>query len=110
MSIGTDIVKIERVKKLLEHPQFLDRCFTPKEREYLSQWQKDREVRVAGLYAAKEAISKVFGTGIGKLAWKDMEVLHDSKGQPEVRLYGYAKELLEKRGFTKVVLSISHER
>lgn len=108
MSIGVDIVKIERIRSLLEHPGFLERFFTAREREYLKE-RNNSPTRVAGMFAAKEAISKVLGTGIGRLALSDMEILHNDAGEPTVSFSESARKLLESRGLVGIELSISHE-
>ena len=111
MIIGTgiDIIEIERVERAASKQGFVNRVLTKIEKEY---WEsKGCAVQtLAGLFAAKEAVSKAFGTGIGPIELKDIEVLHSEEGAPYVLLRGAAAELLEKKAAANVFLSISHSR
>lgn len=105
--LGNDIVEIERIRQSVErHGQhFLDRLFTHKEQEYCLQY-KDSVPHFAGRFAAKEAIAKALGTGIGsELAWHDLEVLGNEHGKPLVHLSDAAKKRFHD---PKILLSISH--
>lgn len=105
--IGTDIIEVDRIKKsMLEFKQkFLERIFTENEIAYCNQ-NKEPERHFAGRFAAKEAIAKAFGSGIGKdIAWKEMEILKDPYGKPSVKL---SDELNKKYDHPKVLISISH--
>lgn len=110
MKSGVDIIKNLRIKLLLDKydEKFLDRLFTPKEKEYIIYRNKDFKT-IAGMFAAKEAVSKVVGTGIGKLAWKDIEVLHKKSGRPYVNLSDNLKEILYSLDLKEIDISISHE-
>lgn len=101
--IGTDIIKIERIKKACEREAFLRHVYTEKEKEICKS-----PAMLAGNFAVKEAVSKSFGTG---LAFKinEIEVLRDEKGKPFVNLYGKAKEMAVERGITSIFVSISDE-
>ena len=69
------------------------------------------ELHFAARFAAKEAISKAFGTGIGhELGWKDMEICRRASGEPFVVLHGKGAELAKQRGVTNVFVSLSHCR
>lgn len=87
IGIGTDIVQIQRIEKLLEkyNDMFLERTLTNQEIEkYYSLDKKLRLNFLAKRYAAKEAIAKAFGTGIGKeIGFQDINIQNDSKGKPE---------------------------
>lgn len=107
--IGVDIVKVSRIVEMLEHPRFLQKVFTDKEIEYIEKRNRNPET-VAGLYAAKEAISKVFGTGIGIMSFHDVEIRHDTKGQPFVLFQPNARQMLDDRKLANIELSISHEK
>jgi len=107
-SIGVDLIEIERIKKLLDRygDKFLKRIFTDVEIEYSSK-KKDKG-SFAARFAAKEAVFKSTGLGLGKgMTWRDVEVINDPKGKPEVRLYGKTAELLAQK---KVQLSLSHSK
>lgn len=107
--LGVDIVKIERVEKWKEHDGFLQRVFTPVELEYIKK-KHYRSETIAGLFAAKEAISKALGTGIGKISLKEIEIFHLESGKPEVRLSGNTARIFEEIGTKSVEISITHEK
>lgn len=102
--IGTDIVEISRIARLIENTGFLQKHFTTAENEYFLLKNKNPQ-SVAASFAAKEAFSKALGTGIRGFSLKDVEILHDELGKPYVNAYNGAGELL---GDGKVFLSLSH--
>lgn len=107
--IGNDIVEIERIRACFnEHGQrFLERIFTPKEQEYCLRY-KDAAIHIAGRFAAKEAIAKALGVGIGKtVSWQDIEVTNDATGKPSVVLSSRIKIVFSD---PHVLVSISHCR
>ncbi len=80
IGIGNDIVLIERFEN--KEPHFYEKIFTKSEIEYIEKKQY-RSNTVAGLYAAKEALLKALGTGIGRGFWlTDVEILHDEQNAP----------------------------
>jgi holo-[acyl-carrier protein] synthase len=109
---GIDIVEVARIADSIErHGQrFLERIFHPDEVAY-SQQHKIPAVHLAARFSAKEAISKAFGTGIGKsLGWKDMEVCRHPHGEPFVKLHDKGITLAQERGVAKVLISLSHTK
>lgn len=108
--IGVDIVEIARIDALItKHgDRFLARVFTAEERRYCSG------LRAAGCcyaarFAAKEAVSKAFGTGIGPhVGWLDVQVERGPEGQPSVRLENAAAAFAAQRGINQVLVSLSH--
>jgi len=109
---GLDIVETGRIRQSVEQfgDKFLNRCFLPDEIAYC-QSMKLPELHFAARFAAKEAISKAFGTGIGhELGWKDMEICRRASGEPFVVLHGKGAELAKTRGVTGVFVSLSHCR
>lgn len=108
---GIDIVKISRIEELLREKKdsFINRIFTHKEVEYINNKNSNPQT-VSGMFAAKEAVSKLLGTGIGKISWKDIEVNHDEKGKPYVDLHNRGYEIYHELGIDKIYLSISHEK
>ena len=110
VGIGVDLVKISRVEKAVSsHPGFLERVFTPKEREYCER-QKYPAQHYAARFAAKEAVLKAFGTGMtAGMKWTDIEVLHGEGGGPIVNIFGAAKDLSDLKGVKQVMLSYSHD-
>lgn len=104
--IGTDLIEVARVKKACEKDSFLQKIFTPKEQELV----KGNAQRAAGNFAVKEAVVKAFGTGFGKIAPADIEVLREESGRPYVVLYGPAKEYQKMQQIEKIHVSISNTK
>jgi holo-[acyl-carrier protein] synthase len=110
LGTGIDIVETGRIRGSLEKfgDRFLRRVFLPDEVAYCHS-RKFPELHLAARFAAKEAISKAFGTGIGKeLGWRDMEICRRASGEPFVKLHGKGAALAEARGATAVLVSLSH--
>src|SRR5436853_5087055 len=110
LGIGVDLVENARIEHSLDRfgQRFLQRVFTAGEIEY-SQSMKYPARHLAARFAAKEAVSKAFGTGIGKtMGWKDIDVRRKSSGEPYVVLEGGAKKLAAERKVSKVSISLSH--
>ena len=108
---GIDIVETQRIARMLsEHGQhFLDRVYTPSEQQYAQASPKRRIERLAGRFAAKEAVLKALGTGWrGGIAWTDVEILPDTAGRPLVRLSGQCATIAAQLGITAWQISISH--
>ncbi len=84
--IGLDIVDIERINKAyIKRPSFADRVLTTNELEYFHSLKGTRKIEfLAGRFSAKEAFSKALGTGIGKLTFRDVEILPDDQGKPMI--------------------------
>ncbi len=110
LGTGIDIVETERIEQSLEKfgERFLKRVFHPDEITY-ARSMKFPALHLAARFAAKEAISKAFGTGIGKqLGWTDMEIRRKGSGEPYVVLHGKGADLAKRRGVTQVLVSLSH--
>jgi holo-[acyl-carrier protein] synthase len=110
LGIGVDLVENVRIQHSLDRfgERFLQRVFTAGEIEY-SQSMKYPERHLAARFAAKEAVSKAFGTGIGRaMGWKDIDVHRKASGEPFVVLEGGAKKLAEERRVSKVSITLSH--
>lgn len=108
---GVDIIQISRIENLLlkKKEQFLNKVFTKDEIEYLKE-RKYNPQSVSGIFAGKEAVSKLLGTGIGKVNWKDIEIVHGNKGKPYVVLYNQGLKVTYDLGIKNIELSISHEK
>ena len=103
--VGTDIIEVKRIKKLMEEygERFFQRILTENEINYCKKFSKP-DLHFAGRFAAKEAYSKSIGTGVGKeFGWKDIEIVNDAKGKPYV-------VHLKQNDFSKLKfeISISH--
>ncbi len=110
LGIGVDLVENARIQHSLDRfgDRFLQRVFTQGEIEY-SQSMKFPARHLAARFAAKEAVSKAFGTGIGKaMGWKDIDVHRKPSGEPFVVLEGGAKKLAEERRVAAVWITLSH--
>jgi holo-[acyl-carrier protein] synthase len=107
--LGTDLVRISRIRELMErfHERFVERCFT--EREIARAGTKaDPAAAFARLYAAKEAALKALGTGMREgLAWHNIEITHNALDAPLLSLTGGAAQLLQEKGLTGVKLHLS---
>lgn len=109
--LGTDIVRIERIKSAMElHGDgFTQRIYTPEEREEAGTRANPFQY-YAGRWCVKEALSKALGCGIGALCnWQDVSTLNSAGGTPRVTLAGNAAELAVSRGIRFIHVSISHE-
>lgn len=105
--VGCDLTDLDRIAWLLERPRFLQKVFTPYEQAVISA---KGVPTAAGLWAAKEAVSKALGTGFVGFTPLDVEIIHTGEGQPQVRLHNGAQVRLEQFGGQTVHLSITHER
>ncbi len=104
------MIEIERVRGVVERQgeRFLARVFTEEERTY-SFGHKFPQRHLAARFAAKEAVSKAFTTGIGaELGWKSVSIYHGTRREPLVRLDGKGQALLAQVGATDVLVSLSH--
>jgi len=107
---GIDLVDFDRIRKLLDShgPSALQRVFTAQEQAD-SNKLRDPIERLAGRFAAKEAVMKLIGTGWRDgVAWTDIEVINDPLGQPLVRLTGAVKKIADRKGIEQITLSITH--
>lgn len=108
--IGVDIVETVRIQQSIERhgTGFLKRVFSQAEQEYCDRMKKS-EIHYAARFAAKEAVSKSFGTGFGKdLIWTDVEVIRKESGEPQIELSGEGKRFAEENGIIRVMITLSH--
>ncbi|MBQ9803217.1 MAG: holo-ACP synthase [Lentisphaeria bacterium] len=111
LGLGTDIVEINRIEKLLAaHPgRFEERICTPQELASAGT-KRGRVTFFAGRWAAKEAAAKALGCGIGKnCAFTDISVINDAAGKPEMSFTGAAAATAAACGVKNIRVSISHE-
>jgi len=110
LGIGIDIIEVARVRASYEKfgERFVNRVLHPNEIAYCLS-HRDPAPFLAVRFAAKEAISKAFGTGIGaQLGWQDMEVGRRESGEPFVILHGLGRKLLQERRARAILISLSH--
>ncbi|MFH1718035.1 MAG: holo-ACP synthase [Planctomycetota bacterium] len=107
---GIDLVDCPRIEQMIERhgERFVKRVFTAAEQAYAEANKNDVE-KLAGRFAAKEAVLKLMGTGWrGKIAWTDIEITNNAAGQPEVALSGEVKRIADKLGIGHISISITH--
>ena len=107
---GIDLVDCPRIEQMIERhgERFLMRVFTAAEQAY-AEANRNAVEKLAGRFAAKEAILKLMGTGWrGKIAWTDIEIINNAAGRPEVTLAGEVKEIAGRLGITHISISITH--
>ena len=110
LGIGVDLVECARIERSLERfgERFLHRVFTDGEIAY-SMSMKFPARHLAARFAAKEAVSKAFGTGIGKaMGWRNIDIGKKPSGEPFLLFSGPAQELAAKRGVTLALITLSH--
>lgn len=109
VSMGVDIVEIERMRTILKRtPSFARRCFSEEEQKYCNATASP-EFHYATRFAAKEAVLKALGTGFSKgIGVRDVEVVLNSKGKPRVRLHRRAAEVAAELGIEEIPLSLSY--
>jgi holo-[acyl-carrier protein] synthase len=108
-AIGVDIIEIDRVAQSVARfgDRFLNRVFTSKELTYC----EGRVGSLAVRWAAKEAVAKALGTGIGQVSWQEIEIVNDAKKRrPSVRLHGAATDLAASLGISEFAVSLSHSK
>ena len=112
VKIGTDICQIDRIKSAYKHygKRFLQRILTGNEIKYVTSKKRSLINRLAGRFAAKEATSKVLGTGLRGVYFKEIEVLREKSGAPKIILHKRAKKKAKEEGLVNFEVSISHER
>ena len=112
LGLGMDLVEIDRIEDSMNRfgERFLHRIFHPGEVQY-AQTQARPATHLAARFAAKEAASKAFGTGIGKaLPWLGMEVGRHSSGEPFLRFHAAGADLARHRGVVRALVTLSHTR
>ena len=110
LGLGTDIVETKRIAESIERfgDGFIQRVFLEQEAAYAAS-MKFPHIHLAARFAAKEAISKAFGTGIGhEMGWRDLEIVREPSGAPKVKLNGKAEAFAKTRGVQEVHVSLSH--
>lgn len=109
LRVGVDVVGVERMARLVdENEGIADTIFTAAEQDYCRGKRRSAE-HMAGRFAAKEAVLKAFGTGIGKrMRWTDVEIVHGTGGRPRVRLHGEVAAWVARRGLADLDVTLAH--
>ena len=109
---GIDLVKIERIEKVIKKwgDNFVFRIFTPLEREYCEEKKGNKFQSYAGKFAAKEAFLKALGLGLRGVNWKEIEIKNNELGQPLIETSGKLKKISLAKGANKYFITISHTK
>jgi len=110
--IGVDIVEIARIENLLNEfgERFANRILTSDELDEFNR-RKRPSAYLATRFAAKEAVAKALGTGIGKdIGFQTVQVYNDEKGKPTLRFLGHTAELIRQRDINSSMISLSDEK
>ncbi|HEY1116133.1 MAG TPA: holo-ACP synthase [Acidimicrobiales bacterium] len=108
LGVGIDLVDVDRFRRsLLRTPSMRERMFTDGERAY-AETANDPTERYAARFAAKEAVMKAMGVGLGAFGFHDVEVLRDEGGRPSLRVIGAAELLAVERGVQAWQISLTH--
>jgi len=103
------MVQIQRLERWLAVPGLLERYFHPQELAAFLSKGEGRAHSLAARFAAKEAFGKALGTGLAGIVLKDIIVIKNCNGRPEIRVINTALGALEKSGANRVHLSLTHE-
>jgi|SRR5687767_1547535 len=108
LATGVDLIEIARIQEMISRHgrHYLERIYTSAELEQSGK----RTESLAGRYAAKEAVSKALGCGIGEVAWREIEILGDEQNAPVLTLHGAAENKAKELGLTTWSVSISHSQ
>ena len=110
LGIGNDIIEIERVEKAILKEGFKNKVYTQKELENIEK-RGNRTETYAGIFSAKEAISKAIGTGVREFSLTDLEILNDDLGKPYVVVSEKLDKILKtKKEDYQIEISISHSK
>ena len=109
MTVGIDIIEIDRIKRAAERAAFWDRILTENEKE-CCRLKGNKIAFLAGRFAAKEAVMKSLGVGLSELSFKDIEILNDQSGKPGLTINQALFEKMQLIGLEEIALSISHSR
>lgn len=108
LATGVDLIEIARIEEVIARhgKHYLERIYTPAELEQCGK----RTESLAGRFAAKEAVAKALGCGIGDVSWQEIEILGDEQNAPVLTLHGAAKQKADESGLSSWSVSISHSQ
>ena len=110
VGIGNDIIEIERIEKAISRESFKNKVYTQRELENIEK-RGDRVETYAGIFSAKEAISKAIGTGVREFSLTDLEILNDDLGKPYVVVSERLDKIIKsKKENYQIEISISHSK
>ena len=109
MGIGIDLLQVARMDRWASQPGLIERFFHPGEIEDARRRGKTMAQSLAVRYSAKEALAKALGLGLQHFSLKEVQVVNNRMGKPEILLHGQAKEAFARFGGKRIHLSLSHE-
>ena len=110
VGIGNDIIEIERIEKAISKESFKNKIYTQRELKNIEK-RGNRTETYAGIFSAKEAISKAIGTGVREFSLTDLEILNDDLGKPYVVVSEKLDKILKtKKEDYQIEISISHSK
>ena len=110
VGIGNDIIEIERIEKAISKEGFKNKVYTQRELKNIKK-RGDRVETYAGIFSAKEAISKAIGTGVREFSLTDLEILNDDLGKPYVVVSEKLDKIIKsKKEDYQIEISISHSK
>lgn len=110
VGIGNDIIEIERIEKAISKEGFKNKIYTQRELENIKK-RGNRAETYAGVFSAKEAISKAIGTGVREFSLTDLEILNDDLGKPYVVVSEKLDKIIKsKKEDYQIEISISHSK
>ena len=105
VGVGVDVVDVARFQlALTRRPRIVTRLFTEGEQRDA----RGKTERLAARFAAKEAVMKTLGVGVGSVPWQSIEVVRQPSGAPSIAVHGAAAELAARRGVTRFSVSLTH--
>ncbi len=109
LGVGIDVIQVDRIRKWESIPGLYERYFHAQELETTLKNGRNRVLSLAARFAAKEAFGKAIGTGLYGFQLRDINVVNDPHGKPELLLEGKALEIFKKLGGKKIHVSLTHE-
>ena len=109
LGIGVDLLQVARMDRWARQPGLIERYFHPGEIEDSRRRGKSMAQSLAVRYSAKEALAKALGIGLQHFALKEVQVVNNRLGKPEILLHGQAKRTFAELGGKRIHLSLSHE-
>lgn len=109
LGIGVDLLQVQRMDRWADQPKLLERFFHPGELADARRRGKSMALSLAVRYAAKEALGKALGIGVQHFSLKEVQVVNNDLGKPEILLHGKATETFDRLGGKHIHLSLSHE-
>jgi holo-[acyl-carrier protein] synthase len=108
--IGVDVVAVDRMRRWVADPRILSRYFAEQERDAIYERRDGAALSLAARFAAKEAFAKALGTGFRGFGLRDVWVVNDALGKPELHVSGPAARALSRIGGRQLWLSLTHEQ